>query len=155
MDTMAATLQRLETARKYQDLGLSLPGPFARPQRPLSVPSSSASTASSSVVAGGSMEDVPDSEDIYEYLLPRLVASLVSRAEETLEQLRLCVEELEVVSKQLESFAASDESFRSTAYWHAQEFLRKKQLLEAALLPDGSDRFSDLQVAWNSNSSVP
>ncbi|GBG25320.1 Hypothetical Protein FCC1311_015382 [Hondaea fermentalgiana] len=143
LDSLVAVLQRLETARKYQDLGLPLPGPFARP-----------ATADNSAGAGAGADHASSVVDIYAELLPKLVAALVRRAEETLEQLRFCVEELEVVWKQMQPFAATDEAAQTMTYWLGQEYWRKKQLLEAAVLVDGSHRFIDLQRAWNGPSAA-
>lgn len=139
LDALRGRLQQLAIAQQHADLGVPLPGR-------LRVPRDASDDQAGSQGGAPSASSVPAPHK-YAALLPALVFKLAKAAEEVLEQVRLCVEELEALSRQLER-ASHNVSDQERAYFCTQEFWRKRLLVEAASVADSPADVDQLRLAW-------
>jgi hypothetical protein len=78
----------------------------------------------------------------------RLELRLAARKEAALEQLRFCLEELEVGLRNMEATPKQSLEEEELCYANGQEYWRKRQLLEAVLATDPPQVFTQLEIKW-------
>jgi len=116
IQALCSQQQRLKSVLALETLGAPLPGRF-----------------------GGTPH-------IQQRLSTRLVVALTTDLEKRLEALRLNLEELEVIARDLTDF-------EEAAYWTRREYWRKRRLLEAVVAVDDEPSLRNLSENWKSTFS--